>query len=68
MMRGIIQWPARSLLREPTMIAYAVVNAVLDKAIAIFATKEAAEAYAAGFEQCSVVGWRVEEDLFDFDC
>lgn len=50
------------------MIAYAVVNAVLDKAIAIFATKEAAEAYAAGFEQCSVVGWRVEEDLFDFDC
>lgn len=49
------------------MIAYAVVNDELDQAIAIFLTKEAAEAYAQNTPQCSVVWWGVPEDLFDFE-
>lgn len=49
------------------MIGYAVWNAAIEQFIAVFATEEAANAYAEGFPQCSVVITNVPDDLWTWD-
>lgn len=52
------------MTKRATRHAYAVFNEAIEEAIAIFPTKEAAEAYAADFQQCKVFGWTVPAAIF----